>query len=1189
MRTIRVATIFVGLMLSMVGALAQSLSISPPFLPSATVGVPYSRTLTASGGTPPYSWNVDGTLPPGLSLSPNGVLSGTPTQAGIFSFYVFVSDSSDISAVAVAAFAVQPYTLQVFDPPILISPPMLPNGLVGVSYSRSISASGGTGAFRYTVSSGTLPTGLTFDPISGTLSGVPTTAGTFSFSIIATDTAQNSAQRSYTVSIFNEVALSPATLPNGAVGSVYSQTFSASGGTGSFSFTVTGGALPTGLTLNSSTGVLSGTPATAGTFNFSVTATDSGQNSATLSYALTILNAISLTPASLMNGTIGANYSQAIAAAGGTGSFTFAVTGGSLPAGLSLDANSGVLSGTPTSAGASTFTVTATDTAQNSASRSYTVTVLSAVTLSPPVLPNGTVGAPYSQTFSASGGTGSFTFSISSGTLPPGLNLNAGTGVLSGTPSAIGTSTFTVTATDSTQNSASRSYSVSVFAAITLSPAALPNGTVGSAYSQTVSAAGGTGSFTFAVTVGALPAGLTLNTGSGLISGTPTTAGTSTFTITATDTAQVSASISYIVGIFDAPALSPATLPTGTVGAPYSQTFSGSGGTGAFTFTIASGTLPPGLTLNATTGILSGSPTAAGSSTFTVAATDAAQNSANRTYTMTVLSAVALTPATLPNGTVGMAYSQTLGATGGTGSFTFSVTAGALPAGLTLNAATGTLAGTPTTVATSNFTVAATDAAQNSATRAYTITIVNPTGTMQVVSGDKQVVPADTGAPVNLIARVIDGSGNPVPGAEVTWSVVQGAGALSNESRVSDTQGLVQAAYTTGPGAVDNLVRVTATGSGSSFTFTIRNQQKAVVEPAKQLVTPQALLAINTPIIQLNNIRQRLDQLRLQRNPAVTELLRVSVDGRPLPPMSAFALAKLDKNGKPQRGGGASADKSDPFDRWGGFVNGDINIGRQSAVDTQTGFRLRSRGITLGTDYRFSGNHVLGAAVGFMKADTTLDAGAGTQDADGYSVSLFGSLAPAESAYVDGILNVGRNNYDTERRSAGGSFGSSTSGNQWGLAVNAGYVLNRGALSLTPFARVEHVDAKVDGFTERGNREEALTVGEQRLKATTMAVGGQVSYAISTSWGVLLPNGRIEYLRIANSNTGDVTARIAADTVSLPARFRALGDDKNFGSFALGISGVFARGFSGFLSYERQFARDNLTDERYLLGIRAEF
>jgi outer membrane autotransporter protein len=155
--------------------------------------------------------------------------------------------------------------------------------------------------------------------------------------------------------------------------------------------------------------------------------------------------------------------------------------------------------------------------------------------------------------------------------------------------------------------------------------------------------------------------------------------------------------------------------------------------------------------------------------------------------------------------------------------------------------------------------------------------------------------------------------------------------------------------------------------------------------------------------------------------------------------------------------------------------------------------------------------------------------------------------------------------------------------------VNAGYAFNRGPLALTPFARVEYVDAKVDAFTESGSADGALAIGEQRLKATTLALGGQVAYAISTSWGVLLPYGRLEYQYIANSSADDITARVAADTVSLPAQFQILGQDKNFGSFAVGVSAVFARGMSGFASYERQFARDNFTDERYLLGIRAEF
>ncbi|WP_055457023.1 putative Ig domain-containing protein, partial [Pannonibacter indicus] len=133
----------------------------------------------------------------------------------------------------------------------------------------------------------------------------------------------------------------------------------------------------------------------------------------------------------------------------------------------------------------------------------------------------------YSQTFTASGGSGSYTYAVTSGALPAGLSLNAGNGQLTGTPTTAGTANFTITATDGNNDTGSAAYSLLINAApvtITLSPAAgsLTAGQAGTAYSQSVSASGGTGPYTYAVTSGALPAGLTLNTNTGDISGTPT-------------------------------------------------------------------------------------------------------------------------------------------------------------------------------------------------------------------------------------------------------------------------------------------------------------------------------------------------------------------------------------------------------------------------------------------------------------------------------------------------------------------------------------------------------------------------------------------------------------------------------------------------------------------------------------------
>jgi len=183
---------------------------------------------------------------------------------------------------------------------------------------------------------------------------------------------------------------------------------------------------------------------------------------------------------------------------------------------------------------------------------------------------------------------------------------------------------------------------------ITVNPATLPNGNLGTAYSQTVSGSGGTAPYTFTISSGALPTGLVLNGGSGAITGTPTTAGTFTFTITATDAAGCTGSRLYTVTIASAgcPAitLSPATLPPATAQASYFQIVTASGGTAPYTYTIASGALPSGLTLNPATGAISGAALQGGIFNFTIRATDANGCIGANPYTLTVLAAGANIP-----------------------------------------------------------------------------------------------------------------------------------------------------------------------------------------------------------------------------------------------------------------------------------------------------------------------------------------------------------------------------------------------------------------------------------------------------------------------------------------------------------------------------------------------------------------
>jgi hypothetical protein len=261
---------------------------------------------------------------------------------------------------------------------------------------------------------------------------------------------------------------------------------------------------------------------------------------------------------------------------------------------------------------------------------------------------------------------------------------------------------------------------------ITVNPATIPAGTAGTAYSQTFTQTGGTGTITWSVT-GTLPAGITLNTGTGVLSGTPTQTGSFPITITATDANNCTGSRGYTLVInCQTITVNPTTIPSGTAGTAYTQTFTQTAGIGTITWSVT-GTLPTGITLNPSTGVLSGTPTQTGSFPITITATDSNNCTGSRGYTLIIgCQTITVSPATLPGGTVGLPYSQTLTQTGGIGTINWSVTAGALPPGLTLNGATGLLSGTPTQMGTFNFTITATDGNNCTGSHAYSVQIVVP-------------------------------------------------------------------------------------------------------------------------------------------------------------------------------------------------------------------------------------------------------------------------------------------------------------------------------------------------------------------------------------------------------------------------------------------------------------------------------
>ena len=412
------------------------LSLTQLTHPPAAAGSSYFGLLfQVAGGVPGYTWALQsGTNSDGLTIDPStGFLSGVPLVGGIFPIGVVVTDASGAQASSSINLSV-----------LGISTSSLPAGALGTPYSQTLAAVGASGPVTWSLVSGSLPLGLSLTS-QGQIVGTPTAGGTFPFQALVTDSVNNvSSRRSLSINIPLNLTITTTSLPNGTVGTPYSQTLAATGGGGALSWSLLSGTLPLGLNL-STQGQITGTPTQAGAFPFQVQVTDPATTlTAIASLSITITATLTVTTTSpLPNGTIGVGYSQTLQATGGTPPYAWSATG--LPAGLTLDLNTGILSGTPTAAGASTISVTVTDAAKGNANATLTLTI-DPLAISTATLPNGFVGIPYSAALAVTGNPTPLIWAVASGTLPAGLNLNATTGVISGTPTAVGSSPFTISA-----------------------------------------------------------------------------------------------------------------------------------------------------------------------------------------------------------------------------------------------------------------------------------------------------------------------------------------------------------------------------------------------------------------------------------------------------------------------------------------------------------------------------------------------------------------------------------------------------------------------------------------------------------------------------------------------------------------------------------------------------------------------
>jgi len=365
--------------------------------PTMYVGQPVHLQLLAQNGCDVFRWEiVNGGLPAGLSMSSSGLVTGTPTAAASTQPWVIVHDltapeggpswcGGDNHSERQFVFTVvgggggtptPPPPPPAPQPALQITTASLQKATVNTPYTVTLAASGG-GNLTWTMSAGSLPAGLTLGS-SGVVSGTPTGSGSYTFTV-RVDSGGRSASKQLGLVVVDKLTASLPAEQTWEVKRPLQITINAKGGTPGYSWKLTG-TLPEntgfiGNQGNGSTSYLRGVPAQAGTFPIVLTVTDADGVSTQLTVTLSVAPKLQVTTFSVGRAQVGKRYRLALASAGGVGDTSWTLAVGSLPAGLKLDADTGVISGKPRASGAFRFTIVVTDALEAKAAMTYSLKI----------------------------------------------------------------------------------------------------------------------------------------------------------------------------------------------------------------------------------------------------------------------------------------------------------------------------------------------------------------------------------------------------------------------------------------------------------------------------------------------------------------------------------------------------------------------------------------------------------------------------------------------------------------------------------------------------------------------------------------------------------------------------------------------------------------------------------------------
>ncbi|RZS89012.1 outer membrane autotransporter protein [Phyllobacterium myrsinacearum] len=985
-------------------------------------------------------------------------------------------------------------------------------------------------------------TSITYTPVRGY-------AGPDSFTYTATNLDGTSAPATVDVTVSTpSLTITPSSPHSARVGTPYTQTYTFSGGQepygGFFISGIPSGLSITALTANSVT--ISGVPQLQGSYSITVSATDSSTGDGPFRtgqlFTLTVSQlTVTLSPAgpTLPYASSGSGYSQTFSASGGTAPYTFSLAGGSFPAGITLNAATGVLSGTPTVSGTFPFSVRATDSSTGpgtpfSATNNYSLVVNAppAITLAPSTLSSGKSGVSSSQTLTATGGTAPCTFAITSGALPNGMTLSSA-GVLSGAPTAAGAFNFTVTATDILGNNGAQAYTLVINQAVPVAVADAAATLANQAVTIPVIANDGGPITSIAVTSAPLHGTVAVNGLNAVYTPAQNFFGTDTFTYSATGPGGTSAPATVTITV------SPLAVPVAAAHsaatmAGHATTIDTTDGATGGPFTGAAIVAPPAFgsaTVSGTTITYTPPADASGAVSISYTLSNAFGTSPPAMITLTVnpLPVAAAHSVTTRAGTP-VTVNLTDGATGGPFTGAAIVTP---PAFGSATVSGTTITYTPPADASGAVSISYTlsNAFGTSPPAMITLT-VNP---LPVAAAHSVTTRAGTPVTVNLTEGA---TGGPFTAATMVSLSPSGSGTANIRDSGDGGNRAFQLDFA--PAATFSGVATVSYTLGNAFTTSapanVTITVTARADPSRDaevigIVNAQAEGARRFADAQLSNYSDRLRQLRRGggnessqgislNTPRSDEQAKDRRDPADATPLGFFTEPRRTRPAEPFNK--VVAEKPVPS-RFGVWTAGQVEFGDTSGKSAGSGRDFTTSGVSAGLDYRFNERLTAGIGLGYGRDRTDIGRNGTRSQGESWSIGTYASWRPVKNTYLEAVLGYGALSFDSRRYlTDGGGFAyGSRDGQQVFGSVKAGYEISRDALYFTPYAGIDASWTKLDAFNERDGGSSSLRFGNQSVNSLVAIVGFETDYTYRFTGYTFTPSLKAEW-RYDMANAGDI-------------------------------------------------------------------